>query len=317
MSETAAPKVTVVVLNWNTVEHTLECLDSLRVVKYPNMAVLVIENGSTENPARVIRHRHPWIHLARSERNLGFTGGNNWGMRIALEQGAEYILLLNNDTTIASDAIMQMVQACRSRSKVGVAGPKIMYHNQPNRIQSAGCVIRDGQAFRLKLRDARVELRGLGELDEGQFDETTDVDTVSGCAMFIPREVVERIGFLEERLFVYWEDVEYSLRARQAGLRCLYVPTATVWHKGSMSTGHEFWSTGELNPFQLYLGTRNRHLVIKRYWGWRRFLYQWVLLTLRTGLSYLKRPQTLARATPWLWGSIDGLVGRAPHRFFS
>ncbi len=312
---TTNPKVAVIVLNWNSIEDTLKCLRSLRAVKYPDIEVLVIDNGSRDNPKDVIRHRHPWVHFVRSDRNLGFAGGNNRGIEIALERKAEYVLLLNNDATIASNAVAELVRACQSSHETGVVGPKVMSHVQPGCIQSAGFAIRDGRAFWLKLRGSQIEMRGLGELDEGQFDKVTEVDAVSGCAMLLRSEVVERIGPLEERLFAYWEDVEFCLRARQAGFQCLYVPTAIIWHRGWMSSGPEFWRTGELNPFQLYLATRNRHLVLKRYFGWRRFVYQWVLLTLRTGLSYLRSPDSLRKATPWLLGSIDGLIGRTPQRF--
>ena len=293
------------------------CLDGLFHQTLPRQRyeVLVVDNGSMEDPTSEIRQKHPWALLMRSDRNLGFTGGNNWGIRVALERNAKYLLLLNNDATISPGAVTELVRACQGSANTSVAGPKIKFHDRPDRIQSAGFVVRDGWAFRLRLRCSRIDSRGAGELDDGQFDKPGEVDGVSGCAMFLPRDVVESIGLLEERLFVYWEDAEYCLRARQAGFRCLYVPKAVVWHKGSMSTGPELWRTGEMNQFQLYMSTRNRHLVMRRYCGLGRFLYQWGLLTLRTGLNYLKSPRSLGQASPWFWGSIDGLMGRTPQRF--
>lgn len=218
------PQVMVLILNWNGLDDTLACLASLRQIDCPDCRVLVVDNGSDDGSPTIIRERFPAVRVVENGENLGFTGGNNVGLRYALESDADFVLLLNNDTEVAPDVLSRLVAAARADPSVGIVGPTVYYHERPERIWSAGGAI--------DWRRGETTMVGLNERDTGQFGlEPRPVDFVTGCALLVKREVVERIGLLDERFFAYYEEAEWCVRARQAGFRIWHVPRAKVWHK--------------------------------------------------------------------------------------
>ena len=219
---TPYPLVYAIVLNWNGWQDTARCLESLRASAYPSLRVVVVDNGSTEFPGETA-----WAELIRLERNRGFTGGVNAGLRLALEHGADYAFLLNNDATVELDCLATLVQAAESRPDVGLAGPKIVWAGEPGRLWSAGMSV--------AWRRASIEAH-RDEPDDGRFDGRRLVQGLSGCALLVKRAVLERVGLLDERYFAYYEDFDWCLRARGAGFRCLYVGDACAAHAGSASS---------------------------------------------------------------------------------
>lgn len=218
------PRVEIVVLNWNGCEDTRACLASLEQVDYPAFHVTVVDNGSTDGSPALLRARFPEVTVLETGENLGFAGGNNVGLRCALDRGAGYALLLNNDTEVAPDFLRRMVEVAEADPRVGMVGPTIYYYDHPEVIWSAGGAI--------DWRWGRTWMVGLDEPDRGQFGtEPRAVDFVTGCAMLVRREVMERVGLLDERFFLYYEEVEWCVRARRAGFAVLHVPTARIWHK--------------------------------------------------------------------------------------
>ncbi len=260
---TPAPLVMIIVLNWNGKRDTLACLESLEQSSYPNSQVLVVDNGSNDDSAAAIRARFPHHSLLETGENLGYAGGNNVGLRYALEQGADYALLLNNDTIVAADFVDCLVQAVESDPSIGVAGPTIYYHEQKDRIWSAGGVVdwRRGQTRMLELNTP----------DTGQLGTAPrTVDFVSGCALLARREVLEQVGLLDERFFVYYEEAEWCIRAQRAGFRSVHVPRSKIWHKIPLDARAS-------SPAVHYYMTRNRLLFLKatraawRTWGYVLF----------------------------------------------
>jgi len=295
----AMPGVTIVVLNWNGLTDTLACLESLSHLDYPSYEVVVVDNGSSDGSAAQIRSRFlregSLVTLIENDENMGFTGGNNIGLRRALEGGrgalsdestarrlldepAAYALLLNNDTEVAPDFLRLLVEAAEADPSVGVAGPTIYYYDRPRVIWSIGGEIDQ--------RRGRTRMSGLDMRDDGQFgQEVQDVDFVTGCAMLVRREAMENVGLLDERFFAYYEEAEWCVRMRQAGWRVVHVPRAHVWHKISPSARAD-------SPLVHYYMTRNRLLFLRVTGaGGRAWLHTLLGEYLRTLVSWSVRPK--------------------------
>ena len=246
--QTSFPKVAIVILNWNGLADTLECLDSLQKIVYPNHAILVIDNGSKSNDAEVIKRKFGvYISVIKEEKNLGFTGGCNEGIRWALNSDANYVLLLNNDTVVDSNFLMELVNVAQNDGQIGIVGAKIYYYEQPNKIACAG--------GRINFWTGVTPLIGKNEIDDGRFDCLEEVDFVSGAALLIKEETIRRIGLLNELYFAFYEETEWCTKARKACFKVVYVPKARVWHKTKK---------GGTSELEMYYMTRNRFIFVKR-----------------------------------------------------
>lgn len=241
------PAISVLLLNWNQTELTLACLRSLARLDYPAAEIILIDNGSAEDSLEQIESEFPGVILIRNDRNLGYTGGNNIGIRRALVAGSDYIMLLNNDTEVAPDVLRILVDVAESDPSIGIVGPLILYYDDPTRIWSAGGAIDP--------RTARAVSLGEGEPDDGGL-VPTQVDYVSGCALLIKRSVVEQVGLLDDRMFIYYEETDWCARAREAGYQIQLVPQAKVWHKIRIQTR-------AVSRRYIYLMTRNRLLYLR------------------------------------------------------
>ena len=233
-----APKVYIIVLNYNRKDDTLDCLESLYRMKYPNFEVVMVDNGSNDGTALAVMEAYPHAHVIENRRNLMFSGGNNVGIRAALAEGADYVLLLNNDTVVAPDMLSKMVDAMRAHPEAGMAGPKIYYYPPKDGgtelIWYAGGIV--------KLWQGLTAHRGIRERDTGQYKEVEYTEYITGCALLATRECLEKVGLLDPLYYIYAEDADLTMRARLAGYKLLFVPDAKMWHKVSSSTGGEFSS---------------------------------------------------------------------------
>lgn len=232
-----SPKVSCVVLTLDDKANVLDCLASLSQVRYQNLEIIVSDNGSTDGTSEVIRNEFSNVKLIENGHNLRFSGGNNAGIEYAMKHGADYVLLLNNDTVVEPHFISEMVKIGESDPKIGLLGPKIYYHAEPQQLWYAG-----GKVY---LWRGIVKHVGIREMDRGQYDNICDVDYVTGCALMMKRLVVEKIGMLDPSYVAYSEDTDFSLRAKKAGFRLVYVPKAIVWHKmggfWGVVTGRKIW----------------------------------------------------------------------------
>ncbi len=226
------PLVFVLILNWNGRDDTIECLRSVFAVDYPNARVVVIDNASTDGSVTAIRAQFPTVHIIENPNNLRFAGGNNVGIEYALREGAEYILLLNNDTTVDQRFLSELVSMFRDSRSAGMAGPKILYYHRPEQIWYAGGIIEWWKGW--------ISHRGIREIDRGQYDQPAETDYLTGCCLLVRRQVVEQIGLLDERYSMYGEDVDWCVRTRRAGFSLHYIPAARIWHKVSVSSGGHF-----------------------------------------------------------------------------
>jgi GT2 family glycosyltransferase len=236
-----------VVVSWNGREDTLACLASLGA-----LPVVCVDNGSTDGSPAAIRERFPHVELLETGVNLGFAGGNNVGIRRALERGADWVLLLNNDATMDPGLPAALARAAAARPDAGVLACKVLFADRPDTIWYAG-----GRFDTLLGYHGRTT--GFGRRDDGRYDDLRDVDRATGAAMAVSRDAIARAGLLDEELFAYVEDVDWGLRIRRAGLAVVFVPDARAWHRVSASTG------GAASPTSLYYDTRNTIHVCERH----------------------------------------------------
>lgn len=248
------PLVSVIVLNYNGKDVLEECIKSILNSNYPRVEVIVIDNGSADESYMIAKKYEPQVKLIKSPHNLGYSAGNNLGIRVAK---GKYVFLVNNDAIIHPDCIYELVKTASSDPQIGILGCKVYYKNT-RIIQHAG--------GKLDLSTISLPHIGVFEEDHGQYDEVSDVNYVSGVAMMVKREVIDKIGLLDEHYFAYWEDVDYCFRARRAGFRIVYVPSAIVEH-------HESFSWKRKPLLQKFLFQRNRLLFILKNFSSRELAY--------------------------------------------
>lgn len=225
MNENKLPFVYIVILNWlkNGLIDTIECLESVFKLDYPNFEVIVVDNESQDESVNIIGKSYPRVILIRNEENLGYCAGNNIGMRYALKNGADYLWLLNNDTVVYSDSVSKMVDLAESSFDIGLVSPTIYYFENPQKIQYAGSYI--------KLEDLSIIYPDLSsEVIHPDFQTGKSV-YVWGTGLFIKRNCIEKIGFLNEAYFAYYEDADYTLRSMHSGFRSVICSSAKILHK--------------------------------------------------------------------------------------
>ena len=257
-------KVFLIILNWNGGRMTISCLKSLESVNCDSffVEVVVVDNGSTDDSVERIelriKNQEPKTILLRNKENLGFAEGNNVGIRYALESGADYICLLNNDTRVDPDFLMQLIKTADSDEKIGLAGGKIYFekgyefHKDRYKENERGKVIWYAGGI-IDWGDVYATHRGVDEVDVGQYDEITETDYINGCLLLAKKEVFKKVGLFDPKYFLYFEDVDLSVRVKKSGFKIIFCPAAKIWHLSSGSSG----SGSELHD---YFITRNRLL---------------------------------------------------------
>lgn len=273
-----SPKVSIIILNWNGRDDTLACLAPLHQIDYTAYEIVVVDNGSTDDSVAAIRTSYPQVTLIETGHNLGYVGGNNVGLEYANATHADYALLLNNDTEVAPDFLSLLVDAAETDPKIGIVGPTIYYHTEPERIWSAGGAIDWARGS--------TWMVGLNEIDRGQFGGAPrPVDFVTGCALLIKMPVVAQMGLLDPRFFAYYEETEWCVRVARAGFKILHVPQAKLWHKISLV------ARGTSLTVYYYM-TRNRLIFLSAARaGLRAWLNTLILEYLRTFISWSVQPK--------------------------
>jgi GT2 family glycosyltransferase len=231
MDRNGKPRVYVIVLSWNRREDTLACLRSVLDSDYPSQRLLLVDNASTDGTITAVREQFPGLETLVNERNLGFARGCNAGLRYTLERGADYVLLLNNDTLVDSAMLSYLAQAAEEDPLRGPLGPRIFFLEEPTRIWSEGAYCRP-------LTKAWYgHHHGLLAKDLPPPAAIRPVDYVTGCAMLLSRQFLDRVGLFDPEFFFYYEDLDLCLRAKKAGFQPVCVPQAQIWHRVSASAG--------------------------------------------------------------------------------
>lgn len=243
------PNVWIVPVNFNGLEDTRKCLRTLAGLP---ASVVVVDNASREDPTPALRAEFPWAHVVRNPVNGGWSGGNNTGIRHALDHGADFVILLNNDTTVHPQLVSRLVAAACAHPGFGIIGPVIRYMDEPDLTMTDGTVFNrpgyPGFFQRLPVPERAAELPVVAE-----------VDIVNGCCMMIRAEVFRRVGLIDDRFFLIHEEADFCLRAREAGFMCGVLAEALVWHKGSSA----FKRSGK--RWQRYYDTRNLGLLLSKH----------------------------------------------------
>ncbi len=275
---------------------TVECLNSINNLTYDNYKVVVVDNGSTDNSIDVISDQFKSLYLIRNSKNLGYTGGNNIGIRFAMENQAEYIWILNNDTTVEADSLEKMVESSQSIPSVGLVSPVVYFSRQREKIQFCGAIFST---------DKRILLKNLQSLDLVNSETLKDPILLWGTALLAKRKLIEKVGYFDENFFAYFEDIDLSLRAVKNGFKNIVVKNAKIYHKDASSSG------GIDSPIRTFYWVRNLNLLWRKHLkGKDRFLWQqrYILMSIRLAYAYINKGQYSA-AEACFDGAYHGLFG--------
>jgi len=240
------PSINIILLNWNGIEDTVECLRSIEKLTYPNVTAIVVDNGSKDNQAKRIADSFPDAVVLPQKENLGFCGGCNVGIKYALDHEADYVMLLNNDTVVTPGLIEDLLGAFQAAPNLGAVSPLILeWEDDKVWFSRARWVAAEGQ-FRLSFPGEKHDDLKNASLYQSEF--------ACGCCVMVPAEVFRKEGLLDERYFAFYDEAEWCARIRRRGLESYVVPSAVIYHKVSRSTP---------SLVSTYLLTRNRLLWMK------------------------------------------------------
>jgi GT2 family glycosyltransferase len=249
----AEPLVTFVILNWNQCDLTLDCLESLGKLEYKNVDVIVVDNGSTDRSVERIHQAFPDYRIISNRENLGYSEGNNVGIRQALEKDSEFIFLLNNDTYADSSMLSRLMDAAIKEPKAGILGPTMFYADPPNKLW--------GGRNRIDWQKTRVIREQMGETIEIttlSTQSSAEVMYIDSCAILVRSQVFREIGLMDNRFFINFDDIDLCLRTHKAGYKIFYVPSAVIWHRVSAAMGIG-------SPANTYYMTRNALIFFTRH----------------------------------------------------
>lgn len=294
-------KVSVVILNWNGKDDTLECLKSLGCLTdlKDELEIIVVDNASSDGSVEAISKKFPHVTILENKENLGFSEGNNVGIRHALRNGADYILLLNNDTVVDQGIVQELIAASKKHNDNAVIGAKIYFfpgrefHKSRYKKEQLGKVFWYAGGL-IDWDNVLPTHRGVDEVDTGQYEKMQETDYISGCTLFAPRCVFEKLKGFDKKYFAYYEDVDFSVRSKQTRFKLVYAPKAIVWHKNAGSSGGSGSSTHQ------YYMIRNQLIFGLQY------------APLRAKLALIKQSIViLTKGNKWeRWGVVDYFMRR-------
>jgi GT2 family glycosyltransferase len=243
------PEIATLVLHWKSLDDTIECLNYLTKSNGVEQEIFVLLPEEDQVVEQNILLKYPEVTPVRIEKNLGFAGNNNCGLRQALKRNYSWFYLLNNDTIQSPDCLAKLIEIGNSAKENGIIGPMVYHYDEPEIIQSAG-----GDLNRL----FQATHYGQNERDNGQFNSPREVKWLSGCSFLIKRQVLEQIGLINEDYFMYWEETDWCFRASEVGWKIIHVPGAHVWHKGVQRNYNP-------SPKVTYYYTRNQFLFMSQH----------------------------------------------------
>ena len=244
-----SPKVYIIVLCYNGVELTLGCLESIEKQDYSNLELCVVDNGSTDGTVTIVSQKFPRAQWVLNQENLGYAKGNNRGIEYAFDAGAEAVFLINNDTRLHETCVSNLINILQKNPQIGITGPMVYTWDGDRTISSAGGVVDWHMADAANV--------GMGEKDGGQFPRRS-VDFINGCGIMVTRDVIQKVGGLDPKFFMYWEETAWCLRVKKAGFEVYFESAAVMEHKAPILSD-------ELGPTTLYYMTRNRFLFFYRH----------------------------------------------------
>lgn len=299
-------KVAVIILNWKSPEDTIESLRSALASTNVNLEVFLVDNDSKDGLCDKVQRELPEVSILKNQTNLGYAGGNNAGIRAALKKGADFVFILNNDAVVNKDCIGILLETALASSHAGLMAPKVLQRSEPELIDSLGTRM---DWFRLRPCIGRH-----GQKDDGHEKKVFASSILVGCALFVARSGIEKIGLLDENFFLIHEDADWSLRSLEAGYENLVVPAAVVYHKRSQSLN-------KLPALSHYYSVRNFFYLAKKHAGWAGILtfLGALFFTLKNSLVFLvggseskKRSRVFFMAT---FDFFHGAMGKCKRVF--
>jgi GT2 family glycosyltransferase len=255
-----APLLSVLILNWNGRQDTIDCVHSVLAAGYEPLEVLVVDNGSADGSVEAFQaewREEPRVRVQETGENLGYAGGNNAGFATLLEEGAGHVLVLNNDTLVDPGAFGPLVEALEGDPSLGMVGPKVLDMERPERL--------GGSFDRIRLWWFGATPTTSGQVDRGQYDDRRYLDLLMGCAMLVRGEVLRVLGGFDPEYFAYYEEVDFAVRMREEGWRIGFVPQSIIRHQGGASTAG-------LGPVVQYYKLRNFLLFMRKRGRWYHYL---------------------------------------------
>lgn len=265
-------KLALIILNWNGWEMTLNCLSSVKKanIKDFELEIIVVDNGSTDESVKKINefvinkltknppNRRIKFKIIENRENIGFAGGNNVGIKYALGRGVDYVCLLNNDTRVDKDFLVFLIKAIKEEKEAGIVGGKIFFEKEFEYFKDKYSEKEKGKVIwyaggKIDWLNVYASHRGVDEVDRGQYDKREETEYVNGCLMLIKSEVFAKIGLLDSKYYLYYEENDFCQRAKKAGYKLIYEPKSIIWHLNAGSSG----SGSDLHDYFL---TRNRML---------------------------------------------------------
>lgn len=238
-------ELSIITINYNGLKNTCALIETIPFNH--KMEVIVVDNASTHDEASEIQRRFPLVKIIKSDKNLGFAGGNNLGIEAAK---GKYLFLINNDTVFKDFNVQPLIDRLETSTKIGIVCPKIRFAWGNNPIQYTGYT----PLSKITVRNQAI---GFGEEDKGQYETAHPTPYAHGAAMLIKRKAIEKVGLMPECYFLYYEELDWSMMFTRAGYQIWYEPTCTIYHKESQATGQN-------TPLRSYYITRNRLLLVKR-----------------------------------------------------
>jgi GT2 family glycosyltransferase len=285
------PLVSVVSVNYNQSIMTMDLIESLSNITYPNIEIIVVDNASPKDDPKLIKEKYPRIILVESVINYGFAGGNKLGI---MRSRGEYILMLNNDTVVDPNFLEPLVKKFQDHPEIGAISPKIRYYYKKDTFQNVGFT-------EINKRTVRNKTIGDGEIDIGQYNEDRETSYSHGAAMMVPMKVVKEVGMMSYEFFLYYEEADWCLRIRNAGYKIFFVHNSLVYHKASVTTGND-------SALKTYYLTRNRIVFMRRnihgYDFFVALLYQLSIAVWKNGIVFLLKGRGKLAKAYWsglLW----------------
>lgn len=276
----AQPLVSIITVNWNNTTVTCEFLASIKEQNtYENIEVIIVDNASGEDPTQQFLSVYPTAKAIRNQANLGFSGGNNTGIRAA---SGDFLFLVNNDTEFTPGLIESLVDVFRENTDAGIVCPKFHYYFSKGTIEYAG--------YRpVNIFTGRNGMIGMGEQDKGQYDSIKKTNYAHGGGMMVSRKAMEKVGLMPEEFFLYYEEFDWSVQFKKKGYAIYFQPKALIYHKESMTTG-------KASPLKTFYLTRNRILFMRRNISFPSlgvFFAYFILFTIpKNSISFLLKRQT-------------------------
>lgn len=293
-SEESNPRISIVILNWNNYEDTKECLNSICEQDYENIDVILVDNGSEDGSFSRLLSKFDVYGVKLSE-NTGFPAGNNVGIRAAIDQGTDYILLLNNDTILPSgDTVRNLIKSAASRDNLGILSPLILHYPETEKVWFANGSINP-------ITGENIHTHRGKDIDEVELPNTIENDRVTGCAMLVPTNIFEEVGFLDPKYFLLESDTDFSLRVQNAGYQLLTDTSIKIYHKVSASSGPQFSLS--------YYSSRNRWRLINKLSNFYPTANIFFLLGLARAVKRRVQTRNFQYITDLFKGVCDGIIG--------